>query len=232
MTLHGTYPQSRRRARLAAHRGDGRLRSSSPSMGVALFGALDSSAKVSGTAKARAGAAALAQDDQERMRAMPVVDAEQPARSAAIRSTVGKISYIVDSRADWIADGERLDRLHGERQGRRLPEDHLDGHAEGHPGLKPVVVTSTRHPGARHVPGQRGQPRRHGRRSRRHRRPRPRRSASPARRRRHRRHRRERLRLLRLRAGRAATRRARAPSYVDADGNVSGTLTRPRRSAC
>ena len=41
-------------------------------IGVALFGALNSAAQVSGKSKTRAGAAAVAQDDQERMRAMPV----------------------------------------------------------------------------------------------------------------------------------------------------------------
>ena len=110
-------------------------------MGAALFGALDSSAKVSGTAKARAGAAALAQDDQERMRAMPVV-ALNNMRQHRDPVTVGKISYVVDSRADWIADasGSTDCTANGKAADYLKITSTVD--AKNVPGLKPVVVTS------------------------------------------------------------------------------------------
>jgi Tfp pilus assembly protein PilV len=110
-------------------------------MGAALFGALDSSAKVSGTAKARAGAAAIAQDDQERMRAMPVV-ALNNMRQHRDPVTVGKISYVVDSRADWIADasGSTDCTANGKAADYLKITSTVD--AKNVPGLKPVVVTS------------------------------------------------------------------------------------------
>jgi Tfp pilus assembly protein PilV len=110
-------------------------------MGAALFGALDSSAKVSGTAKARAGAAAVAQDDQERMRAMPVVSLNN-MRQHRDPVVVGKISYVVDSRADWIADasGSTDCTANGKAADYLKITSTVD--AKGVPGLKPVVVTS------------------------------------------------------------------------------------------
>jgi Tfp pilus assembly protein PilV len=74
-------------------------------IGVALFGSLNSAAKVSGKSKTRAGAAAVAQDDQERMRAMPVA-ALNNFRQHRDPVVMGKIAYVVDSRAEWIADAK------------------------------------------------------------------------------------------------------------------------------
>jgi Tfp pilus assembly protein PilV len=110
-------------------------------MGAALFGALDSSAKVSGTAKARAGAAALAQDDQERLRSMPVVTLNN-LRARRDPVVVGKISYVVDSRADWIADksGSTDCTANGKAADYLKITSTVD--AKNVPGLKPVVVTS------------------------------------------------------------------------------------------
>ena len=111
-------------------------------MGAALFGALDSSAKVSGTAKARAGAAAVAQDDQERMRAMPIVSLNN-LREHRDPVVVGKITYVVDSRADWIADasGGTDCTANGKAADYLKITSTVD--AKNVPGLKPVVVTST-----------------------------------------------------------------------------------------
>jgi Tfp pilus assembly protein PilV len=110
-------------------------------MGAALFGALDSSAKVSGTAKARAGAAAIAQDDQERMRAMPVV-ALNNMRQHRDPVTVGKISYVVDSRADWIADAKGSTDCTSNGPAADYLKITSTVDAKNVPGLKPVVVTS------------------------------------------------------------------------------------------
>jgi Tfp pilus assembly protein PilV len=110
-------------------------------MGAALFGALDSSAKVSGTAKARAGAAALAQDDQERMRSMPVV-ALNNLRARRDPVTVGKISYVVDSRADWIADKSSSTDCTANGKAADYLKITTTVDAKNVPGLKPVVVTS------------------------------------------------------------------------------------------
>jgi Tfp pilus assembly protein PilV len=74
-------------------------------IGVALFGALNSAAKVSGLTKTRAGAAAVAQDDQERLRATPVAVLNN-LRQRRDPVGMGKVAYVVDSRADWIADAK------------------------------------------------------------------------------------------------------------------------------
>jgi Tfp pilus assembly protein PilV len=111
-------------------------------MGAALFGALDSSAKVSGIAKTRAGAAALAQDDQERMRAMPIV-ALNNMRQHRDPVVVGKIAYVVDSRADWIADKSGTTDCTDNGKAADYLKITTTVTAKNVPGLKPVVVTST-----------------------------------------------------------------------------------------
>ncbi|MEA2269722.1 MAG: hypothetical protein QOC64_2332 [Solirubrobacteraceae bacterium] len=68
-----------------------------------LFGAFDGSGKVSGALKARAIAASLAQDDQERLRSLPVAQLSN-LRAAPYPVAVEGISYTVASRADWVAD--------------------------------------------------------------------------------------------------------------------------------
>jgi Tfp pilus assembly protein PilV len=71
-------------------------------MAVAFFGALNGSERVSGVGKLRAESAALAQDDQERMRSMPVTALNNLLQSNT--RTVAGINFTVESRADWIAD--------------------------------------------------------------------------------------------------------------------------------
>ena len=71
-------------------------------MAVAFFGALNGSERVSGVGKLRAESAALAQDDQERMRSMPVTALNNLLQTNT--RTVAGISFTVESRADWIAD--------------------------------------------------------------------------------------------------------------------------------
>jgi Tfp pilus assembly protein PilV len=111
-------------------------------MAIAFFGALDSSARVSGTAKARATAAALAQDDQERLRSMPVVSLSKV--NGTTTKTVAGVNYDVSSKTDWIADatqsntdctsnGSTADFL---RITTTVTAKNLNT-------LKPVVVTST-----------------------------------------------------------------------------------------
>ena len=111
-------------------------------IGVALFGALNSAAQVSGKSKTRAGAAAsLAQDDQERMRAMPVATRQQLPR--APRQVVSgqdrlrrRLARRVDRRrhrpTDCTANGAAADylKITSTVSAKNIP-------------LKPVVVTST-----------------------------------------------------------------------------------------
>jgi Tfp pilus assembly protein PilV len=71
-------------------------------MAIAFFSALNGSERVSGVGKLRAQSAALAQDDQERMRSMPVTALNNLKQSNT--RTVAGISFTVQSQADWIAD--------------------------------------------------------------------------------------------------------------------------------
>jgi Tfp pilus assembly protein PilV len=110
-------------------------------IGVALFGALNSAAKVSGKSKTRAGAAAVAQDDQERMRAMPVASLSN-FRDHRDPVVMGKIAYVVDSRAEWIADAKGATDC----TANGAAADYLkitSTVSAKNIALKPVVVTST-----------------------------------------------------------------------------------------
>jgi Tfp pilus assembly protein PilV len=71
-------------------------------MAVAFFGALNGSERVSSVGKLRAEAAALAQDDQERLRSMPVT-ALNNLKQSTPRSVAG-VNFTVESKAEWIAD--------------------------------------------------------------------------------------------------------------------------------
>jgi Tfp pilus assembly protein PilV len=111
-------------------------------MAVAFFGALDSSARVSGTAKARATAAALAQDDQERLRSMPVVSLSKV--NGTTTKTVAGVNYDVSSKTDWIADATQSNT---DCTANGATADFLrittTVTAKNLNTLKPVVVTST-----------------------------------------------------------------------------------------
>ena len=110
-------------------------------IGVALFGALNSAAKVSGKSKTRAGAAAVAQDDQERMRAMPVATLNN-FREHRDPVVMGKIAYVVDSRAEWIADAKGATDCTANGAAADYLKITSTVSAKNIP-LKPVVVTST-----------------------------------------------------------------------------------------
>jgi Tfp pilus assembly protein PilV len=110
-------------------------------IGVALFGALNSAAQVSGKSKTRAGAAAIAQDDQERMRAMPVASLNN-FRDHRDPVVMGKIAYVVDSRAEWIADNKGATDCTANGAAADYLKITSTVSAKNIP-LKPVVVTST-----------------------------------------------------------------------------------------
>ena len=110
-------------------------------IGVALFGALNSAAKVSGKSKTRAGAAAVAQDDQERMRAMPVATLNN-FRDHRDPVVMGKTAYVVDSRAEWIADSKGATDCTANGAAADYLKITSTVSAKNIP-LKPVVVTST-----------------------------------------------------------------------------------------
>jgi Tfp pilus assembly protein PilV len=110
-------------------------------IGVALFGALNSAAQVSGKSKTRAGAAAVAQDDQERMRAMPVATLNN-FRDHRDPVVMGKTAYVVDSRAEWIADAKGSTDCTKNGAAADYLKITSTVSAKNIP-LKPVVVTST-----------------------------------------------------------------------------------------
>jgi len=110
-------------------------------IGVALFGALNSAAQVSGKSKTRAGAAAVAQDDQERMRAMPVASLNN-FRQHRDPVVMGKIAYVVDSRAEWIADAKGSTDCTANGAAADYLKITSTVSAKNIP-LKPIVVTST-----------------------------------------------------------------------------------------
>jgi Tfp pilus assembly protein PilV len=110
-------------------------------IGVALFGALNSAAQVSDKSKTRAGAAAVAQDDQERMRAMPVASLNN-FRDHRDPVVMGKIAYVVDSRAEWIADAKGATDCTQNGAAADYLKITSTVSAKNIP-LKPVVVTST-----------------------------------------------------------------------------------------
>ena len=194
-------------------------------IGVALFGALNSAAKVSGKSKTRAGAAAVAQDDQERMRAMPVATLNN-FRDHRDPVVMGKTAYIVDSRAEWIADAKGATDCTANGAAADYLKITSTVSAKNIP-LKPVVVTSTVTPApgtftsnegslAVSIVGADGTGRAGDQRV--DQRPGQRRPV----------HRRERLRLLRLRAGRRLQRHGhrlglrRPQRQLDRHGHVLG----------
>jgi Tfp pilus assembly protein PilV len=110
-------------------------------IGVALFGALNSAAQVSGKSKTRAGAAAVAQDDQERMRAMPVASLNN-FRDHRDPVVMGQTAYVVDSSAEWIADNKGTTDCTANGAAADYLKITSTVSAKNIP-LKPVVVTST-----------------------------------------------------------------------------------------
>jgi Tfp pilus assembly protein PilV len=110
-------------------------------MAIAFFGALNGSERVSSTAKLRATAASLAQDDQERLRSMPVT-ALNNLRQTNPRAVAG-VNFTVDSRADWIADKSKATTC----TSNGAAADYLKITTTVTPtntsALKPVAITST-----------------------------------------------------------------------------------------
>ena len=110
-------------------------------MAAAFFGALSGSERVSGTSKLRATAASLAQDDQERLRSMPVA-ALNNLRESNPRSVAG-VDFTVDSRADWIADQSKATTC----TSNGAAADYLKITTTVTPtnpsALRPVAITST-----------------------------------------------------------------------------------------
>lgn len=73
---------------------------------LAIFDGLDGARDTTVNNKARSVAAALAQDDQERLRSMKVSDLSN--RRETRSATVGSTQYTVVSRADWVRDATGL----------------------------------------------------------------------------------------------------------------------------
>jgi Tfp pilus assembly protein PilV len=75
---------------------------------MASLSVFDVTAKITGSSKARSIAANLAQQDQERMRAMKAVNLSNYHWSHPV-SVPGGGTYTVDSRADWVRDAGGLE---------------------------------------------------------------------------------------------------------------------------
>jgi len=109
-------------------------------MAIAFFGALDGSNRVSTVSKLRAEAGALAANDQERLRSMPVSTLNNLRQSNV--KPMGTTNFTVDSRADWIADASGSNSCASNGGA----ADYLKITSTVTPvnniGLKPVVVTS------------------------------------------------------------------------------------------
>ena len=71
-------------------------------LALGVLAGMDGAAGSAGREKARAVAAALAEQDQERMRAMRAVDL--PEHRWTRHPNVGGIEYTVVSEADWVSD--------------------------------------------------------------------------------------------------------------------------------
>jgi Tfp pilus assembly protein PilV len=71
-------------------------------VGLGVYAGLDAASATSGVNKHRSLASELAQQDQDRMRAMALVELSNYRES--IPRTVGNVTYTVDSRADWTTD--------------------------------------------------------------------------------------------------------------------------------
>jgi Tfp pilus assembly protein PilV len=110
-------------------------------MAVAFLGALDGSDRVSSVGKLRAEAAALAQDDQERLRSMPVT-ALNNLKQSTPRSVAG-VNFTVDSKAEWIADQTKATNC----TSNGAAADYLKITSTVTPvvssSLRPVAITST-----------------------------------------------------------------------------------------
>jgi hypothetical protein len=109
-------------------------------MAVAFFGALDGSNRVSTVSKLRAEAGALAADDQERLRSMPVSTLNNLRQSNP--KQMGTTNFTVDSRADWIADSSGSNSCASNGGAADYLKITSMVTPLNNPGLKPVVVTS------------------------------------------------------------------------------------------
>jgi Tfp pilus assembly protein PilV len=110
-------------------------------MAIAFFGALDGSARVSSVSKLRAQAAALAQDDQERVRSMPA-SALNNLRQTNMRTVAG-LTFQVDTRTDWISDQAQSTSCAQNGAAADYMKVTTTVTSTTSTQLKPVVVTST-----------------------------------------------------------------------------------------
>jgi Tfp pilus assembly protein PilV len=107
---------------------------------VAMFSAIDGVNQASGRTKGRALSASLAQNDQERMRSMPV------SMLSGLRQTqvkpISGVNYNVDSRADWISDGTSSTDCTADGKGADYIKITTMVTPTSQPGVRPVTVTS------------------------------------------------------------------------------------------
>jgi Tfp pilus assembly protein PilV len=107
---------------------------------VAMFSAMDGVNQASGRTKGRAMSASLAQNDQERLRSMPV-SMLSGLRQAQVKPING-VNYNVDSRADWISDGTSSTDCTADGKGADYIKITSKVTPTSQPGLQPVTVTS------------------------------------------------------------------------------------------
>ena len=107
---------------------------------VAMFSAIDGVNQASGRTKGRAMSASLAQNDQERMRSMPVSMLSN-LRQTQVKPING-VNYNVDSRADWISDGTSTRDCTDDGKSADYIKITTKVTPTSQPGVQPVTVTS------------------------------------------------------------------------------------------
>jgi Tfp pilus assembly protein PilV len=107
---------------------------------IAMFSAIDGVNQASGRTKSRAMSASLAQNDQERLRSMPV------SMLSGLRESQTKpidgVLYDVDSRADWISDGTSSADCTADGKGADYIKITSNVAPTAQIGVRPVTVTS------------------------------------------------------------------------------------------
>ena len=88
---------------------------------------LDTAQQSSGREKARSVAAALTEQDQERLRSFRAVDLANYEDSREIEVEINKVKYTVKSQVDWVRDSTGGTRVvQQQRDAGGLHADHLD----------------------------------------------------------------------------------------------------------
>jgi Tfp pilus assembly protein PilV len=109
---------------------------------VAMFSAIDGVNQASGRTKGRALAASLAQNDQERLRSMPVSMLSNLQTGETNPKAINGVYYDVASRAQWISDGTSATDCTADGKGADYIKITSSVTPRNQIGVQPVTVTS------------------------------------------------------------------------------------------